>query len=157
PLLLHVTPEYYHALLRMTILGHLQFFLVGFLLADVYLTNWRKQPTVCWQWDVIGLAAWSLLLAALLTFVPFVRDSTGLIVLVAYIAAFRGPYMRQFFRWTPIVIIGGMCYTIYLYHWMGYFVFGRLTMLAYAPGRSYWVNYFVQLVTLVPITLIACT
>jgi peptidoglycan/LPS O-acetylase OafA/YrhL len=38
------------------------------------------------------------------------------VVFVAYLAAFRGKYLAGFFRNRFITAVGGMCYTIYLYH-----------------------------------------
>ena len=36
--------------LRLTLLGFLQFFLVGFLVADLYLTVWQERPRAPWWW-----------------------------------------------------------------------------------------------------------
>jgi Acyltransferase family len=37
------------------LLSYLQFFLVGFLLADVFLLEWHQEPSRGWTWDAIGL------------------------------------------------------------------------------------------------------
>jgi peptidoglycan/LPS O-acetylase OafA/YrhL len=38
------------------------------------------------------------------------------VLLLAYTAAFRGRLINRFFANPWITVIGGMCYTIYLYH-----------------------------------------
>ncbi len=102
-------------LLNMTLLGQIRFFLLGFLLADVYLVEWRSSPGKSWKWDVAGLAAWAAVPAAFF-------DGRAMcfaippLLLVAYMAAFRGMLVNRFFTSPWIVVIGGMCYTIYLYH-----------------------------------------
>jgi hypothetical protein len=37
--------------------SYLQFFLVRFLLADVFLLEWHQEPSRGWTWDAIGLTA----------------------------------------------------------------------------------------------------
>ena len=48
-----------------TVLHELQFFLVGFLLADVYLSDWDERPQGHWGWDLVSLAGWPSLLYAM--------------------------------------------------------------------------------------------
>lgn len=142
--------------IRLSLLGQLQFFLVGFLLVDFYLVSWNKQPSADWHWDGIGLAAWIALLSALLIGHSLLRESTSVLILIAYMAAFRGRIWQRVFRCTPLVIIGGMCYTIYLYQWIGFYTFGFATMRLYNVSRPYWMNYLTQFVLLVPLTIAFC-
>jgi peptidoglycan/LPS O-acetylase OafA/YrhL len=44
------------------------------------------------------------------------RYLVPLLMLLAYMSAFRGRLLNQAFRYSWIAAIGGMCYTIYLYH-----------------------------------------
>ena len=101
--------------INMTLLGQIRFFLLGFLLADVYLVEWRSSPGKTWQWDVAGLAAWAAIPASFFDArtMCFVMPPA---LLVAYMSAFRGRLINRFFTSSWIVVIGGMCYTIYLYH-----------------------------------------
>lgn len=102
--------------LNMTLLGQFRFFLVGFLLADLYLVEWRSAPARTFWWDLISLPAWLL--------TPFLISGPGEwptwvlppVLLAAYIGAFRGRVIRAIFVSPWIVAIGGMCYSIYLYH-----------------------------------------
>jgi peptidoglycan/LPS O-acetylase OafA/YrhL len=96
-----------------TILGQLQFFLAGFLLADFYLCEWKEAPTGHWSWDLVSIVLWP--------FVFLFSSRVGqwvfpFAVLALYCAAFRGRLFRRVFRHPWITTIGGMCYTIYLFH-----------------------------------------
>jgi peptidoglycan/LPS O-acetylase OafA/YrhL len=115
--------------LGMTLLGQFKYFLIGFLLADVYLVEWKKAPPTDWRWDVVGLAAWLAIPFMIPTYVPWLDGAWGAlhagwrfeymlpaVMLVAYIGAFRGRVLNLFFRYPWVTAIGGMCYTIYLYH-----------------------------------------
>ncbi len=88
---------------------------MGFLLVDVYLVEWRGRVTKTAWWDLPGLLAWAS--------IPFViglgKAAAPLlpgVVFLAYLAAFRGRYLAGFFRSRFVTAVGGMCYTIYLYH-----------------------------------------
>ncbi len=106
---------WYDEFLFRTLPGQIQFFLVGFLLADVYLVDWKSAPVRRPVWDLVGIVAWAAMPAILLADELF-ELLLPLTMLLAYVAAFRGPWLSRFFRAPWIVVIGGMCYTIYLYH-----------------------------------------
>ena len=100
---------------RLSILFAIQFFLAGFLLADVYLVDWKEQPATHWAWDVVAFAGWPLLFALgdtqVWVFFP-------ILTVVLYIAAFRGVLVKRALRNPVVTTIGGMCYTIYLFHYV---------------------------------------
>jgi peptidoglycan/LPS O-acetylase OafA/YrhL len=99
---------------RMSILYAVQFFLTGILLADLYVVDWREHPISSWRWDIVSCALWPLVFLmpdrAGWVFFPFM-------ILLLYVSAFRGVFFRKLFRNSAITAIGGMCYTIYLFHW----------------------------------------
>lgn len=47
----------HNARLSLSLLGSLQYFLAGFLLADIYLIDWRRNPKLTRSWDLATLAA----------------------------------------------------------------------------------------------------
>lgn len=114
----------------LTILSHGSYFLVGLFLADLYLADHRRHKTIGEPQDDQHLATRRtggylcdlIVLAALsMVFVSKAYDLhpelvTPWLVLVGYAAVFRARIARHFFRFTPVVILGGMCYTIYLWH-----------------------------------------
>ena len=113
------------ARLRMSMLNFLQYFATGFLLADLYTTDWSRRASVrADRWDLAGLGA----LAALFAVVAFgyqtdieflglpnrwVGGRFGFLLpwLVAgfYAAVLRGRVWRRALTQRWIVIGGGMC------------------------------------------------
>lgn len=96
----------------LSILNYVQYFFAGFLLGDLYLTDWKKIPSH-WIWDIVSIASWTWIFAA---------DGAGVhillpaVTLVAYLAAFKGRLFNAFFRLSWVSITGGMCYSLYLTH-----------------------------------------
>jgi len=96
----------------LTLLNFLQFFLAGFVLVDLYLTE--DIPTLTpLLWDAIGLTAlaWIMLSQSpnYLIILPFVT-------LTLFLGGFKGKFVRGFFSSALISAIGGMCYSLYLTH-----------------------------------------
>jgi peptidoglycan/LPS O-acetylase OafA/YrhL len=130
----------------------LQYFLAGMLLSDIYVTeipSWRTS----WLWDVVSGVAWCLLLFAdqPRLFYPL----EPLLIAVAFIGAFRGVLLRRLFTIEWLAIVGGMCYSIYLWH---FFVIA----LVFKVSRRVLVthdllaNFLVQSVLILPCILIFC-
>lgn len=131
---------------RMSLLNYLQYFLVGFLLADFHLCDWRGKPLSGrrWAWDLAGVLAWVFIWSN-------VAGGPGLQVLlppamfIAYAAAFRGRWLNAIVcnRW--IFTIGGMCYTIYLWHQPIMMTWGKIGLgMTWLPGAPLPVNVAIQ-------------
>lgn len=140
----------YHSPWKFSILANLHLFLAGFLLADVYLTDWKEGIRKSWGWDIMLLVAlpmpfflWSHDFFNWLLF-PF------LLVLVM-IGVFRSIYFNRFFTNKWITAIGGMCYTIYLIHLPLAELMIRLTRY-FTLGESYALNLLLQLAIFLPVT-----
>lgn len=104
-----------HAPYKLTILGQLQHFWIGFMLADDFLHELRHGVKTSWRWDIIGMVAfgtmmytWSEEWGKSLIF------SAALWAMLQ--AAFRSKLIRAFLQNPWITAMGGMCYTIYLIH-----------------------------------------
>ena len=110
-----------HVALPPTLYGELPNCLMGFLLADVFLTDWDQRPPRVWWADVVAVGGWLLL--------PFwfqdlrvhghrVVPQGGLpeVLLVLCYASFRGRWTSRFLASGPVMTLGGMCYSIYLLH-----------------------------------------
>ena len=98
-----------------SVAGHLQEFFTGYLLADLYIVDWKERPTESHAWDLASVVAW----AALWPMVLFENKLFPLlpfVVLLAYCGALRGCWSRRVFGHPWIAATGGMCYTIYLVH-----------------------------------------
>jgi peptidoglycan/LPS O-acetylase OafA/YrhL len=134
----------------------MQYFLLGFLLADIYVSDWNSRPVQQYRWDLIGLAGWGTILVTLMVF-PMtttvrVNSLAQLIQLPAllaiYISAFRGILFSKLLSLRFITIVGGMCYTIYLYHNSLIWIFGRFTV-PFQIGDNPTLNYLIQVVLIV--------
>jgi peptidoglycan/LPS O-acetylase OafA/YrhL len=128
----------------LSIFAYVQFFLIGFLLADVFLTGWGNSP--CWSlyWDAVALAGWPLLFVLLQSRVLTHWIFPGLLF-VLYCAAFHGRWINRFFANAWITAAGGMCYSIYLIHYEVISAVGRFTKSAgqHLPNPVYLVVQFV--------------
>ena len=138
-------------LLGCSLLGNTQYFLVGFLMADIYLLN-KIADDRNRRWDlafpvvlifVVVLRHWHLL--------PFFLPW---LMLVCCLAAFRGVATARFLGWPWIATIGGMCYTIYMYHFL------MISLLVRVTGRLrthiLWLDLLIQFVLMSVIIIGAC-
>lgn len=102
-----------------TFLGSsIQYFLLGWLLADIYVADWAEEPRPGRPGDVIGLLALAALVVGL-AFAPTPVEGAlapWLVFATGY-AAFRGIALRRMLSNRWIATIGGMCYSIYLIHY----------------------------------------
>jgi peptidoglycan/LPS O-acetylase OafA/YrhL len=101
--------------LYISIAGQIQYFLAGFLLADIYLIEWHRKSRQSWAWDLIAIVGLSIAFyangAAFYVVFPF-------LLLALCCAAFRGVLLNRILAWPIITITGGMCYSIYLLHFI---------------------------------------
>jgi peptidoglycan/LPS O-acetylase OafA/YrhL len=122
-------------ILLFTVVSQLGLFLAGFLFADLYLEMQRKETVAAkWcDWAALGVFAFVLVFPFLTREAgavhPFVggeevpagmlvlRPFLPLTILVFLFFMFRGVWLRRFFSWKPVYLIGGMCYSIYLIHY----------------------------------------
>lgn len=135
----------------LSILAYLQFFLIGFLLADLFVAEWKEAPSANMYWDVITLISWPLTIS-LLQSERLTQWLFPFMILLLYTAAFRGTLTRRIFSNRWIITIGGMCYSIYLIHYEVISLVGRFTVRLGA-GLPYWVYFLIQ-VTLIGACLV---
>jgi peptidoglycan/LPS O-acetylase OafA/YrhL len=129
--------------LELSILNFLQYFLIGFLLADVYLCDWNEAPHHQLRWDLAALTGlaltvwlfqWPRLTHLLLPFLIF----------WIYYSVFRGVYVTHLLTRPLLTVIGGMCYTIYLIHFQIIAFVIRL-LPPFKISNYFYVNYLLQL------------
>ncbi|MEL7483891.1 MAG: acyltransferase [Planctomycetota bacterium] len=108
----------------LTVVHQMGYFMAGMLLADLYRTgafglgsefDTSNKSARLLAWDALG-AACLLGTFAVKGLGIFPAQTSPWLILVGFIAVFRGGLVRRFFRWSPVVILGGMCYSIYLWH-----------------------------------------
>ncbi|HMF10558.1 MAG TPA: acyltransferase, partial [Thermoanaerobaculia bacterium] len=147
--------------LSLTILNYLYFFLIGFLLADIYLVEWNRTRAGRLRWDLVSLVGWPVLFAiwntpALATWARGVVPEVFFPVctFVLYCAVFRGVITNRLFTNPWITVIGGMCYTIYLLH--NYAIGWLVRFTKDLAPASYDVNLLIQGALVLPLLLIGC-
>jgi peptidoglycan/LPS O-acetylase OafA/YrhL len=129
----------------------LQYFLAGMLLSDFYVAeipSWRAS----WLWDAASSAAWCILL---FTENPQLYPLEPLLIALAFIGAFRGVLLRRLFTVEWLAIIGGMCYSIYLWH---FFVIALVFKISsrVLVTHDLMTNFLVQSVLILPCILAFC-
>lgn len=138
--------------IEMSILNFGQFFLAGFLVADLYTTvihNWRRS----WVWDAVCIPLWLLIFSVPLKAAHVIIPLTAVVLCIG---AFKGRLLERFFSIPAVSIIGGMCYSIYLTHSLVlqgcYAVLDRVPQL-----HSYWPNLIAGELLVIPVALIVGT
>ncbi|MCA9043067.1 MAG: acyltransferase [Planctomycetaceae bacterium] len=124
---------------KMSLLYYFDHFLVEILLADVYFTDWNSQPKLAFHWDAVAVVAWGMIVVS-----QWRLWSQHLLVLpmfVAYYASFRSHFIRQALSLKWVTVLGGMCYTLYLYHFfvislVNKFTIPRLAGFSYGPSLA---------------------
>jgi len=100
---------------KASLLGYFDFFLIGFIVVDIYLTQKELLESRSRIWDVVFLVS---------LFAMFTNWSSdwghsvimNLSILGVLISAFKGQITNKIMRNKWLTITGGMCYTIYLIH-----------------------------------------
>lgn len=139
----------------LTLVDELHHFLVGFLLCDLYVTDWKMAPRGQRIWDVAATLALAAIPVVLLYGVFHHVIVSGLIF-VFFAGTFRGHVWNRIVCSPLLYTIGGMCYTIYLYHSLFKAAFGRFSVQL-SIGDSYAVNLLLQQCLLIPIIISFCS
>src|ERR1051325_770503 len=101
--------------LYLSLFNYLHYFLAGFLLADLFVTGCLRIEKKNHRWDLMAVSSAAALLA-IPVLVPKAAWLLPFVMLAFYWAAFRGRISNRVITLRPIVLIGGICYTTYLYH-----------------------------------------
>lgn len=141
--------------LSLSLINYLQFFFVGFFVADLYLTDWTEESRHRGLWDVIGIGA-CFCLAVVWIRVPRSYVLFPVLALLIFCAAFRGRLLRTALRNRWITTIGGMCYSIYLLHYPLISVIMRRTVRV-SVHDGFVLQALIQMLIVLPILLIVCT
>jgi peptidoglycan/LPS O-acetylase OafA/YrhL len=128
------------------LLGALPDFLSGFLLADLYLANSLASANKNFFWDVVFF-----LCAPALIVYPAFRI---LIFFTLFVATFRGRIASRLMSNLWITTIGGMCYTIYMYHFAMIHALIRGTI--HLRTGILWLDLLVQFIVLTLLIIVLC-
>jgi peptidoglycan/LPS O-acetylase OafA/YrhL len=136
-----------------TLLGKLPFFMAGFLFCDLYLNGHIDTARRNHFWDAcfFGSAALVVGLAGLgldYLFLPWLS-------LLAFVGAFRGKVAGWLLSRPLLTTIGGMCYTIYMYHWL--MISGLIRVTMPFSTHIFWLNMIIQFVLMSAIIIAVCS
>lgn len=137
---------------RLLLPGQIHYFLTGLLLADIFLTEWHSAPERGLRWDLLATAA---LLAVPLWGRQGTRKELALPLLFLAICcgAFRGRAWGVLLRNRWVTTVGGMCYTIYLYHFFAISAVARHTV-SLSAGHGYGAALVQQILLVVPVVIV---
>lgn len=137
---------------ELSLLNFVQYFLLGFLFADIYITDWSESPRRDSRlWDAVALAGWPTLLFVDLT-TEAGRWVLPPLLFALFYATFRGRATGSVFRRHVLTTIGGMCYSIYLLHYPLMSMLSRLTRDM--EVGSYGADLLLQALIVLPILLL---
>jgi peptidoglycan/LPS O-acetylase OafA/YrhL len=157
--------------LCLSIARFLQFFLTGFLLADIFLCDWRGASVrKSFAWDLASVAGWSSLyfMWTLSDISPFFAQRMPggesflaamlfpPIALLCYVAAFRGRVSNSIVANPWIAALGGMCYSIYLLHTALISPAVHIAQKFVIPG-FFTTTFILQCVLCLPVVLVPAT
>jgi peptidoglycan/LPS O-acetylase OafA/YrhL len=121
----HAVSPWLDSRVGLSLLHYFGFFLAGVsvALADIAPGN-NRQASLPYDLLIVsaGLAIISILLIDRRTPMALLPALTALFIF----GGLRGRYATRILGWWPIYIVGGMCYTIYLYHFFVISAVGRV-------------------------------
>jgi peptidoglycan/LPS O-acetylase OafA/YrhL len=142
--------------LQYSIIPYLSIFLLGILMADVYLSNQQVLSSKNFLFDIGGILAFLLIIynAGASELHIQVLEYIGYVLL--FVGVFKGKILNQIFTAKWVMAIGCMCYSIYLLHYaLLYFITEKLTSNFLV--NSYYKNLLIQGVVVLPMVLIGCS
>lgn len=137
-----------------SIVYYLQYFLTGLLLADLYLTDTRalRLPRIL---DAAGIASLACILWLPTGFTAHALLPVFIAILI--LSALRGDLVRRALATPWIATLGGMCYSIYLLHFIFIAAVFKVSRRLIFPQLDFLANLAIQLVVLGIPVLLLCT
>ena len=141
------------SLFSFSLVNYLQYFLAGFLLADIYLHEMRAKADKRFAWDLVTLCGWPLLWLVCGRH-EVARAAFAPLALLLFCAAFRGRLTNRVVTLRWVTVVGGMCYTIYLIHFQLLSAFEK-ALRGVSLTDYFFVNMGLHLLLFVPVLLAA--
>ena len=133
------------------ILMFLQYFLAGILLCDIFLLDNEKLARLSNIWIfLLGLLLLIPITSVNHSYAPNIalRMASPLMILAFYLIVFGNKWWNKIFSLNALTLIGGMCYTIYLLHYVAISAVGRFTV-----NRLYVSNFVLYYILQVSVLL----
>ncbi|MEQ9409392.1 MAG: acyltransferase [Fuerstiella sp.] len=139
--------------LRLGLAYTLDHFLVGIMVADLFVFHWKERPAGQRLWDLVALVV--LPSVFLIQLDPRTYHLLPVLSGLLLVSAFRGPLTNRVLTTPLIVVTGGMCYSIYLYHFLVISMVGRFTISG-TVGYGYLPQLVIQSIIIVPVVVAVC-
>ena len=140
-----------HLPFKLTLLGQAHHFLIGFLVADLYISGDLSKGKSHW-YDWFGIVSFYIMMISWSEeYIKTIIFSSALFVL--FISAYKGLLLNLLFRNKWIIAIGGMCYTIYLIH-LPLLEFQFKLTKSFIVFESFGLNFLLQMMIALPLILI---
>jgi len=143
-----------HPWLAASLMREITFFMTGFLLCDIYLCGDLNQIKNSFFSDLVLIGALSIVFITDefpfkgSVFMPFC-------FLVICATAFTGKLASKLLSLRTITTIGGMCYTIYMYHF--FIIKSLVRMTVKLSTNIFWIDLIIQFSIILIITIPVCT
>lgn len=140
-----------------TLFGYGFYFVIGFLALEFYMAgalDVRNKRRIVF--DIVGALSvvallWPYEMPKLFSAILFVPACLGL-----FIAAFRGVICGAFFSSELVVVLGGMCYSIYLLHYGFIFALTKFIGQDLVLPGGLWLTTLAFLAVIVPASIAPC-
>jgi len=133
----------------LSLIGFGQYFLVGIIAADIYLTH-KSLKIGKNVLDIAGALSLILIFVfkyyKLYLFIPIV-------IFIVFMAAIYGNRFNRIFSNRLVSVIGGMCYITYLIH---YSLFTGIMMIfpEISLGFGYWPDFILYGIVIIPVVIV---
>ena len=134
----------------LSLIGFGQYFIVGIIVADIYLSN--KTLNINKNiFDIAGVI--SVVLIFVLKFYK-IYFFLPVVIFVVFLSAIYGNILNKIFSNRFVSIIGGMCYITYLIH---YSLFTGIMMIFpdVSLGLGYWPDFILYGAIIIPMVIIS--
>ena len=139
----------YERSIAFTLLDFLQYFLAGFAIADVYVSN----EGLRFKHGLIPLVALPVILFATYDDSIIERIIYPFMIISLYLVVLFNPFWEKVFSRKSMVTIGGISYSVFLIHFPIIGFLGTYTMPIPLTG-TYYVDFLTQCVIILPAILV---
>jgi peptidoglycan/LPS O-acetylase OafA/YrhL len=137
-----------------TVLAFGTHFLTGILVAYLYLTRPALFKERFYWHDLTGVVA---LIGLFVFYKPQAFWLNNVLfntcTFTLMFSAFRGRIFNRFFTWSPIYLIGGMCYSIYLLHYAFFHLWVKIGQYL-VTGWGYKTDLIIQMLAGIPVVVL---
>lgn len=134
-------------------INFLCYFLVGMLLADLYLSKWHliNNSSFCKWAGIILFIGMHFIFS---TGSVFLYEAKMAALALFFYIAITNPWWKKILSIQWVSIIGGMCYSIYLLHLM--VMSAATNLLAEFPIGNQWMGFIIYAIIMLFIVLVVC-